>query len=60
MRDPIRVGDRFTVAGVFQQVPNPDRAWWHFWKPRLVAGQREIFTIEQVFPLQIPRWSSDA
>jgi hypothetical protein len=34
----IKVGDTFTVAGVRRLGPNPDRAWWQFWRPRLIES----------------------
>lgn len=34
----IKPGDKFTVAGVYHALPNPDRKWWQFWKPDKIAG----------------------
>lgn len=34
----MQTGDTFTIAGVYSQVRNPERQWWQFWKPRMVAS----------------------
>lgn len=40
----MHVGDKFTIAGVRRSVPNPDRRWWQWWKPRTVPGPPMEFT----------------
>ena len=34
----IKTGDTITIAGVMRKAINPDRRWWQFWKPRMVAS----------------------
>lgn len=38
MMDRVKVGDTFTIEGVRRRVPNPDRAWWQLWRPRLIES----------------------
>ncbi len=32
----MKPGDKVTIEGVYRAIPNPDRRWWQFWKPRMV------------------------
>ena len=44
--DTFTHGDIFTIAGMVKVIPNPDREWWHFWKPRMVkTSELAKFTI---------------
>jgi hypothetical protein len=38
----IKIGDTFTIEGVYRMVPNPDRRWWQLWKPRLAKKANEL------------------
>lgn len=38
----IKPGEAFTIEGLYRMVPNPDRRWWQFWKPRLVKKANEL------------------
>ena len=43
---PTKIGDTFTLAGMVKVIPNPDREWWHFWKPRMVkTSELAKFTV---------------
>lgn len=33
----IKVGDKFTISGIYKGIKNPNRRWWTFWRPRIVA-----------------------
>lgn len=38
--------ETFTVAGMYEQVRNPNRRWWQFWKPRMINSDRlATFTV---------------
>lgn len=42
----MELGETVTIAGIYEQVPNPARRWWQFWRPRFVAGpELRKFTI---------------
>lgn len=43
----IRIGDTFTIAGVHEKLPNPDRRWWQFWIPKFVPGDLLTFTVSE-------------
>ncbi len=36
----VHPGDKFTIAGVYEMIPNPNRRWWQWWRPRKVASDR--------------------
>lgn len=45
---PIKVGDSFTIAGVYPLYRNPDRRWWQVWKPRWVReGFLQTFKVTE-------------
>lgn len=35
----IKAGDTMTIAGVFRQIPNPNRAWWQLWRPKFIQSE---------------------
>ena len=42
----VREGDKVTIVGIMERVPNPHRHWWQFWKPRTVATKKlQQFTV---------------
>ena len=42
----VKAGDTITVAGIYETIPNPDRRWWQFWKPRQLTTDRlQVFTV---------------
>lgn len=42
----MNVGDKFTVPGIYEKVPNPRRRWWTPWRKRFVPGPRlQVFTV---------------
>lgn len=41
----MKTGETFTIAGVHKMVPNLDRKWWQFWKPRLVTSGMVVFRV---------------
>lgn len=41
----IKIGDEFTIAGVRNMRPNPDRRWWQLWKPRRVPAELKVFRV---------------
>lgn len=45
----MKSGDSLTIAGVWRKIPNPDRKWWQFWRPRMVAsGEYQRFTVTEI------------
>lgn len=44
----VKVGDEFTIAGVRTAVPNTDRKWWQFWKPKFVLGPLQRYRVTDV------------
>ncbi len=52
----INKGDTFTLAGVYQKIPNPARRWWKPWLPRMVATD-ELQKFVAKIPLRI--WNRD-
>ena len=52
------IGDTFTFEGVRERIPNRNRRWWQFWKPRFFEGinlARFVVTGEYVVPVKM--WS---
>lgn len=41
--------DKYTVAGVYDFIPNDSRKWWQFWKPKWVIGELTVFTRNPIF-----------
>jgi hypothetical protein len=41
----MKTGDKVTIAGVYRNVPNPNRRWWQFWKPRRIPGGPQTFVV---------------
>lgn len=42
----VKPGDRITFAGQFVRVPNPNRRWFQFWKPKTITtDQLQEFTL---------------
>ncbi len=39
-------GEKFTIAGVYDTKPNPDRRWWQFWKPLRIADKEKLTVFE--------------
>lgn len=44
----VKVGDIFTVGGVHTAVPNTERRWWQFWKPRWVIGPLQRYRVTDI------------
>ena len=39
-------GDTLTIAGVYELIPNRDKRWWQFWKPKKVRSDRlKVYTV---------------
>lgn len=35
-----------TVSGIYRCIPNPERKWWQFWKPRIVqTDDLQVFRV---------------
>lgn len=40
--------ETFTVTGMYEQVRNPDRRWWQFWKRKMIDTDRPLkFTVSR-------------
>lgn len=37
-------GDVFTIEGLHPAIRDPNRRWWQFWKPRMVADKDRLAT----------------
>lgn len=44
----IKMGDVFTISGIYEEVKNPDRKWWQFWKPKMVSSGLKKFHVTNV------------
>lgn len=39
-------GDLVTIDEIYRKIPNRDRKWWQFWKPRLVTtDELQLFRV---------------
>ena len=46
MNERLQVGDKIDLTGWFD-IPNSDRKWWQFWKPKTVktyGAQQHVIT----------------
>lgn len=43
----MKPGDTFTIAGIYELIPNSSRRWWQFWKPRFVKGPPKVFKVRE-------------
>lgn len=56
---PIKEGDVITIQGAHHMVPNPDRKWYQFWKPRRVFGPLQRYRVVAVNEGGVTAWGPD-
>lgn len=48
----VKVGDKITLSGLYEKIPNPKYRWWKFWVPKEINGPN--LKILEVIAFYIP------